>query len=208
MKRFSLALTALLLGLGMSTLACSGPAPSSEPATPPVVEEERSAATPPAPEPAPADDPIQSARSAAPASISADATVMDWDLNVVQEGSNEWTCLPDRPNTPGNDPWCVTDAWLNFLEAYVGQTEPTYAELGFAYMLQGDTPVSNADPYATEATGPEDWVTDLGPHLMMVVPNRAVLADISTDHLNGGPWVMWPDTPYAHIMIPLESRGQ
>jgi hypothetical protein len=25
--------------------------------------------------------------------------------------------------------------------------------------------------------------------------------------LNGGPWIMWPDTPYAHIMIPLESRG-
>ena len=154
-----------------------------------------------------AQDVIASARSAAPASISNNATVMDWDLNVVSNGSNEWTCLPDRPNTPGNDPWCVTDAWLNFLKAYVNKTEPTYTELGFAYMLRGDTPVSNADPFATEETGPEDWVTDLGPHLMMVVPNREVLPAISTDHLNGGPWVMWPDTPYAHIMIPLESRG-
>ena len=53
------------------------------------------------------------------------------------------------------------------------------------------------DPFATEETGPEDWVTDLGPHLMMVVPNREVLKAISTDHLNGGPWVMWPDTPYV-----------
>ena len=60
-----------------------------------------------------AQDTVANARSAAPASISADATIMDWDLNVVQEGSNEWTCLPDRPTTPGNDPWCVTDAWLN-----------------------------------------------------------------------------------------------
>jgi hypothetical protein len=33
------------------------------------------------------------------------------------------------------------------------------------------------------------------------------LKNISTDHLNGGPWVMWPDTPYAHIMVPLENRG-
>ena len=41
-----------------------------------------------------------------------------------------------------------------------------------------------------------------------VVPNREVLDNISTDHLNGRPWVMWPNTPYAHIMIPLESRGQ
>ncbi len=92
-------------------------------------------------------------------------------------------------------------------DAYINQTEPTYSEIGFAYMLQGDTPVSNSDPYATEATGPEDWVTDLGPHLMMLVPDMQMLASISTDHLNGGPWVMWPNTPYAHIMIPLESRG-
>ena len=42
---------------------------------------------------------------------------------------------------------------------------------------------------------------------MMLVPNSEDLEAISTDHLNGGPWVMWPDTPYAHIMIPLENRG-
>jgi hypothetical protein len=157
--------------------------------------------------PSDAQDIVRSAQRAAPASISADATIMNWDLEVVRQGSNDWTCLPDRPNTPGNDPWCVTDAWINFLKAYVNQTEPTYQDIGFAYMLQGDTPVSNADPFATDETGPEDWVTDLGPHLMMLVPDREVLRAISTDHLNGGPWVMWPDTPYAHIMIPLENRG-
>ena len=152
-----------------------------------------------------AQDAIASARSAGPASISADATVMDWDLNVISQGSNDWTCLPDRPDTPGNDPWCVTGAWLDFLKAYVNQTEPTYTDIGFAYMLQGDTPVSNTDPYATEPTGSDDWVTDLGAHLMMLVPELDMLASIPTDHRNGGPWIMWPDTPYAHIMIPVES---
>jgi hypothetical protein len=151
---------------------------------------------------------IKSAMSAAPTSISADATVVDWNMNVLREGTNEWTCLPDLADTPGTDPWCVTDAWMDFLHAYVNHTEPTYTEIGFAYMLQGDTPVSNSDPYATEPTGPEDWVTDLGPHLMIVVPDKELLANISTDHLNGGPWIMWPNTPYAHIMIPLESRGR
>jgi hypothetical protein len=24
--------------------------------------------------------------------------------------------------------------------------------------------------------------------------------------MNGGPWVMWPGTPYAHLMIPIDSR--
>ena len=36
----------------------------------------------------------------------------------------------------------------------------------------------------------------------------AMLAGITTDHRNGGPWVMWPDTPYAHIMIPVVNRTE
>jgi len=157
--------------------------------------------------PAISDNVIESAMSAAPESISANATIMDWNFSVIKEGSNGWTCLPDRPDTPGNDPWCVDDPWVNFLRAYVKKEKPSYTEIGFAYMLMGDTPVSNADPYATEATGPDDWVTDLGPHLMILNPDLDLLKGISTDHLSGGPWVMWPDTPYAHIMVPLESRG-
>ncbi len=154
-----------------------------------------------------ADNQIQSAMSAAPSSISAKATVLDWNLKTLREGTNGWTCLPDRPDTAGNDPWCVTESWLNFLKAYVNKEKPTYTDIGFAYMLMGDAEVSNSDPYTTEPTGKEDWVADLGPHLMMLIPNREMLKNISTDHLNGGPWIMWPDTPYAHIMIPLESRG-
>jgi hypothetical protein len=154
-----------------------------------------------------ADNQIKSAMSAAPSSVSAKATVLDWDLKTLREGSNNWTCLPDRPDTAGNDPWCVTESWLNFLKAYVNKEKPTYTQIGFAYMLMGDAEVSNSDPYRTEPTGKDDWVTDLGPHLMMLIPNREMLKGISTDHLNGGPWIMWPDTPYAHIMIPLESRG-
>jgi hypothetical protein len=126
------------------------------------------------------DEVIASAESAAPASISATATIQDWDGNVLREGTNGWTCLPDRP------------------DAYVNKTEPTYTSVGVAYMLQGDTPVSNTDPYATAPTSEEDWVTGLGPHLMIVVPDRAALEGISTDPYNGGPWIMWPDTPYAH----------
>ena len=188
-----------VLAMGTFTLACGGPAPSSETAAPAVTEPVASTTLP-------ATDPIQNAMSAGPSSISTEARIMDWNFDVIREGSNAWTCLPDRPNTSGNDPWCVTEAWLDLLRAYVNKTEPTYTTVGFAYMLQGDTPVSNSDPFATEETGPEDWVTHLGPHLMMLLPNRGELASIPTEHLNGGPWVMWPDTPYAHIRIRIESR--
>jgi hypothetical protein len=149
---------------------------------------------------------VWSALSAGPESITDHAAVMDWNLNEVRAGSNGWTCLPDRTDTHGNDPWCVNGPWLNFLKAYVGQTEPSYTGVGFAYMLMGDSPVSNSDPYATEATAADDWVPDLGAHLMMLLPNLSDLEGISTDHLNGGPWVMWPNTPYAHLMIPVVAR--
>ncbi len=56
-----------------------------------------------------ADDLIKSAMTAAPSSISAKATVMDWNFKILRQGNNGWTCLPDRANTPGNDPWCVNE---------------------------------------------------------------------------------------------------
>jgi hypothetical protein len=152
------------------------------------------------------DDVIRSAVRAGPSSISDEASVWDWSMNEVRAGTNGWTCLPDRADTEGDDPWCLDASWLNFLDAYVNQTEPSYTELGFAYMLMGDTPVSNSDPYATERTTDEDWVTHVGAHLMMILPDRSDLDGVSTDHRNGGPWVMWPNTPYAHLMIPVASR--
>jgi hypothetical protein len=150
-------------------------------------------------------DQIASAESAGPASIAAHSTIRDWAGNTLREGTNDWTCLPDRPDTEAVDPWCVDGAWLLFLDAYVNQTEPQYTEIGFAYMLAGDAPVSNTDPYASAPTSEEDWVTGVKGHLMMVIPDPTMLASISTNHRNGGPWVMWPDTPYAHIMIPVDS---
>ncbi|HSM37680.1 MAG TPA: hypothetical protein VK837_14860 [Longimicrobiales bacterium] len=151
------------------------------------------------------DDQIASAMRAAPESVSADATVVDWQMNTLREGTNGWTCLPDNPDSPGTDPWCVNASWVDFLHAYVSQSEPTYDQVGIAYMLMGDTPVSNTDPYATEKTSDEDWVEDLGAHLMILVPDHAAFESISTDPHNGGPWIMWPGTPYAHIMIPIDS---
>jgi hypothetical protein len=149
------------------------------------------------------EDKITSATSAAPSSISNKATVMDWDDTILRKGTNRWTCLPDRPDTPGNDPMCLDGQWLKWAEGFKNKTKPVYSQVGIGYMLQGDTPVSNSDPFATAPTGSEDWVEDPGPHLMLLVPDEKLMKNIPTDHRNGGPWVMWRDTPYAHIMVPL-----
>ncbi len=148
---------------------------------------------------------IQSAESAGPASISGHATVRDWTGTTLREGDNGWVCLPDRPDTEGSDPWCIDSTWQVFLGAYMNQTAPEFDQVGIAYMLAGDSPVSNTDPYATEPTGADDWVTGVPGHLMMLVPDPAAFSGMSTDHTNGGPWVMWAGTPYAHIMVPVES---
>jgi hypothetical protein len=148
---------------------------------------------------------IASAESAAPESVSKAATIRDWGGNVLREGTNGWTCLPDRPDTEEADPWCVDAAWMEFIDAWANQREPNIETVGLAYMLVGDTAVSNTDPYATTPTDAGDWVTGVPGHLMVYVPDPAMLAGVSTEHENGGPWVMWPDTPYAHIMVPVES---
>jgi hypothetical protein len=70
-------------------------------------------------------------------------------------------------------------------------------------MLKGDRGASNTDPYATTATADNHWIHS-GPHLMVLVPDTSTLEGLSTEPNNGGPWVMWKGTPYAHVMVPTK----
>ena len=72
-------------------------------------------------------------------------------------------------------------------------------------MLAGEPGASNIDPYATEETSDNEWVVE-GSHFMILIPDPAMLEGISTDSKNGGPYVMWKGTPYAHIIVPLGNK--
>ena len=146
---------------------------------------------------------IDSALSAAPGSLAKNAKVMKWDGKVLREGTNGWVCLPDIPDNGGVDPWCVDKSWLNLLNALKNKKKPSYDKLGIAYMLAGDAPISNITPDGKKEDG--DWVEGLKAHLMILVPDRTMFDNVSTDPNNGGPWIMWPDTPYAHVMVPIDS---
>ena len=63
--------------------------------------------------------------------------------------------------------------------------------------------VSNSDPYAGEPDKSDDWVKE-GPHLMIVVPDSAMLEGLSTNPADPV-YVMWKDTPYAHIMVKIAA---
>jgi hypothetical protein len=109
----------------------------------------------------------------------------------------------DIPGNGGNDPWCVDASWQNLLDALKNKKAPSYKKVGIAYMLAGDAPISNITLNGKKADG--DWVEGLKAHLMILVPDKTMFDNISTDPNNGGPWIMWPKTPYAHIMIPIDS---
>lgn len=77
----------------------------------------------------------------------------------------------------------------------------TAGPVGIAYMLKGDKGASNTDPFATAPTATNQWVVSPA-HLMVLTPDTNQLAALPTDPHNGGPWVMWKGTKYAHIMVP------
>ena len=151
---------------------------------------------------------IASALSAAPASIAADAAVLDFDGNVIRSGTNGYTCLPDDPAAEGNSPMCLDEGWLPWAQALLaGDPEPPAVDhVSFAYMLQGDSPWSNLSPAHTEPTDDNEWIDDAGPHLMVLFPDPSMMDGISADPDNGGPWVMWRESPYIHVMIPVGER--
>ncbi len=151
---------------------------------------------------------IKSAMSAAPELVAKDATIVTFDdkmqMVTLRKGTNEFTCMPDNPDTPSNDPECDDKAGFAFAMAWMAHKPPEMKTVGFGYMLQGGSDASNSDPFATK---PKDgkWLVT-GPHVMLFnpgalaqnYPRRVENPDTSA------PYVMWPGTPYEHIMIPVK----
>lgn len=151
---------------------------------------------------------IANALSAAPASVARNATVRTMDGRVLREGTSDWVCMPDMPQVPNNTPICLDSEWRDLMGALMNRSQPSTKKMGFGYMLQGDLPTSNTDPFATGPTPTNQWIQHGPPHIMLIVPDPELLDALPTDPNNGGPFVMWKGTPYAHVMIPTVPRGK
>src|SRR5262245_58778604 len=114
---------------------------------------------------------IDSAMQAAPAKVSAGATVIamkdDVTMRTVRAGKNGFTCMADNPATPGPDPMCMDAAGLEWANAWMAHKDPAKGRIGFMYMLAGGTDASNTDPYAQKPSASNHWV-ETGPHVMIV----------------------------------------
>ena len=150
---------------------------------------------------------IANAMSAAPRAVAREATIVAMDekgqMRVLREGKGAFTCMPDDPRTPGNDPMCLDKAGMDWAKAWMGKTPPPPG-IGFGYMLMGGSDASNDDPHATKPAPGKKWV-DTGPHVMILNPPGAMADQYPKTAADPKkPYVMWPGTPYQHLMIPVK----
>lgn len=158
-----------------------------------------------------ADVKIADASRAGPAGLLANATILDWpagegkDFTVLRQGTNGWVCLPDHPGMPNDEPMCLDEQWMGWLRAFVAGKAPDTKGVGLSYMLNTKWSVSNTDPMAQKSTADNHWHSG-GSHLMLIVPDLALLKHFPTEPRAEEPYVMWHGTPYAHLMIPIPEK--
>jgi hypothetical protein len=154
-------------------------------------------------------DIIKSAMAAAPAKVSQNATVVAMDaagkMRTVHKGTNNFTCMADNPETPGPDPMCMDKNAMDWVHAWIGHKAPPAGKVGFMYMLSGGTDASNTDPYASAPSSANHWVKT-GPHVMIVGADASFYDSYpkDADPDTAIPYIMWPGTPYQHLMVPVK----
>ena len=106
---------------------------------------------------------IANATSAAPEAVAEHAAVMAMDaqgqMRTLREGTNNFTCMPDNPQSPGDDPMCLDQNGMEWAHAWMTKTAPPEGKVGFGYMLQGGSDASNEDPHASGPAEGEDHAT-------------------------------------------------
>jgi len=150
-----------------------------------------------APETATVEEKIANAMSAGPAPIAQDAAILgfpegwpgNWpdepapEMVELRSGDNGWTCIVDRPDTPGNDPMCLNETFLGLVGAQSRLEDAPATGIGFGYMLQGGGPVGSP------------------PHIMVFTPESNASLTAFTTEPGPQPWVMFPETSYQHLMV-------
>jgi len=145
---------------------------------------------------------IQSAIAAAPPEIGQHAKVVmvnpDGSVDTLREGTNGFTCLPDHPESPGTDPMCADPQGWKWIVSWIKrEPKPGNDQPGIVYMLQGGSDLSATDPWATKT----DKFIESPPHYMIMWPFDPKTSGLPTTPAKTGTWIMWANTPYAHLMV-------
>jgi hypothetical protein len=153
---------------------------------------------------------IASAMSAAPPAISNEATIVDWPdatgkMATLRQGTNGWTCLASQPASGKlvNNSACFDANFWAMLSSMFAGKPPAVKGIGYSYMLSNDWWEGNTSPTDTVQTPTNDW-HHTGSHVMVYYPDKAALTGLPTHPSMTGPYVMWPNTPYSHVMWPVK----
>lgn len=151
------------------------------------------------------DDQIRLAMSAAPEPIARNAAIIAIDtagtLVTIKEGTNQFTCLPDLPDTPKADPVCADQNAKQFLTSMLkSEPNPANKAPGVAYMANGGQHWErDGKVLMKEEAGAE--LVDEPPHWMITWPFDPKTTGLPTQPNEGGVYIMFDGTPYAHLMI-------
>ena len=165
-----------------------------------------------------ADWQIKTYSSAAPSFIGDFATVIGGKGETLGEGSNGWTCQHGNPRPFPETGWksaheampvCHDDEGMKWMMALGEGTKPNLSRDSFMWMLHGDVGEDNLVPGVLDKkdTTPGQWI-ESGPHLMLMPKDPKTLENFTADFSKGEPYVMFPGTDYAHLMIPVEGYYQ
>jgi hypothetical protein len=144
---------------------------------------------------------LAKAKTAAPEHVTAKASVVmmkDGKEQTLQKGTNGFTCMIEDDGTP----FCADENAVAWEKAAAAKATPPN-KVGFIYMLAGDTGANNKA--LDEQSSHQHWV-QTGPHVMIVGPMVREMTGYSrgVDVPDPGqPYVMFPGTPYEHLMLPV-----
>ena len=143
--------------------------------------------------------------TAAPPAVAKNASIVEvgptGTMRTLRTGTNGFTCMLPAPSAP----MCADANAMAWGRALMSHAPPPDG-VGFVYMLAGDNGASNTDPWASAPAADNHWVKT-GPHVMIVGSAVKGMGYPSMPDPDATlPYVMWAQTPYAHLMIPVGTQ--
>jgi hypothetical protein len=148
---------------------------------------------------------IRTAEGAAPARIASQASIARLEPNgkvtMIRKGSNGFTCtlLPDGSNAP----YCGDKQGFPWMVAAMSHQPkpPATTQPGIGYMAKGGLHYETASGEIVMAPTANTKDVKEPPHWMLLWPIDPKASGIPTKPNAGGTYIMFPGSPYAHLMI-------
>jgi hypothetical protein len=124
----------------------------------------------------------------------------DGKLTEARKSSNGFTCIPTVMNLPEPDPICMDAAshqWMNDIMS--NAPKPSNTIPGIAYMARGGSHYEKNGKVVMSGEGAK--VKKEPPHWMIMWPFDAATSKLPTVPNPSGVYIMFEDSPYAHLMV-------